>query len=556
MNGLGFLAPALLAGLAAILVPVVLHLLQRERHDVREFPSLMFLRQIPQETTKRRRLRHWLLLAARCLLLALLVAAFARPFLRGRAGAAVASRGAREVVVLLDRSYSMGLGDRWTRAQAAARDVIEGLAGDDRATLVLFDQGAQALNEASGDRDALRGLVERARPGAGATRYGPALRMAQGVLEETDRARREVVIVSDFQQAGWDGVPDVRLPPGTALRRVDLSASPAPNAAVLGVDVARAAGDLAGAAGDTVVLTARVRNFAAQPITARGITLELNGRTLQTRSVDLPAGGVTPVVFDAVALPPGDARGVVRLAADALPPDDVHSFVVGRAQLRRVLLLEPTGAPEATSLYLRRALSLAHDPSYAIVARTPQSLRAADLDDAALVVLNDVPPPDGDAGRRLAAFVRGGGGVLAILGDRGADAGWGGPLAELAPLDLGGVRDRRGAGTAVGYVDRLHPVFAPFHGGGDFAAVRVFRSRDVAPPPGATVLARYGDGAPALLDVPAGQGRVLLWTSALDNRWSDLPVQPVFLPLVHELARHAAGRPPAAPAVHVGDRVD
>jgi hypothetical protein len=108
----------------------------------------------------------------------------------------------------------------------------------------------------------------------------------------------------------------------------------------------------------------------------------------------------------------------------------------------------------------------------------------------------------------------------------------------------------------VGYVDRLHPVFTPFHGGGDFAAVRVFRSRDVDAPPGATVLARYGDGATALLDVPAGEGRVLVWTSAMDNRWSDLPVQPVFLPLVHELARHAAGRPPAAPAVHVGDRVD
>ncbi|HEU4628373.1 MAG TPA: BatA domain-containing protein [Gemmatimonadaceae bacterium] len=556
MNGLGFLAPALLAGLAAILVPIVLHLLQRERHDVLEFPSLMFLRQIPQETTKRRRLRHWLLLAARCLLLALLVAAFARPFLRGRAGAAVASRGAREVVVLLDRSYSMGLGDRWARAQSAARAVIDGLDGDDRATLVLFDHGAQTLNEPSDDQDALRELLARATPGAGATRYGPALRAAQGVLEESDRARREVVVVSDFQQAGWDGVPDVRLPPGTELRRVDVAAAPAPNAAVVGVDVARAPGDLTGAAGDTVILTARVRNFAPEPLTGRTVTLELNGRTLQTRAVDLPAAGVTPVVFDAVALPPGESRGTVRLAADALPPDDVHHFVVGRAQLRRVVLVEPAGAPEATSLYLRRALALAHDPAYAVVARTTRSLRAADLDDAALVVLNDVPPPDGDVGRRLAALVRGGGGVLAVLGDRSADARWSGPLAELAPIDLGRVRDRRGAGTAVGYVDRTHPVFAPFRDAGDFAAVRVFRSRDVEPPPGGTVLARYGDGPAALVDIPAGKGRVLVWSSAMDNRWSDLPVQPVFLPLVHELARHAAGRPPAAPAVHVGDRVD
>ena len=100
---MGFLAPALLAALAALAVPIVLHLLQRERNDVVPFPSLMFLRQVPQETTQRRRLRHWLLLAARCAALALLAFAFARPFLRGAAGAAAGERGARDVVVLLDR---------------------------------------------------------------------------------------------------------------------------------------------------------------------------------------------------------------------------------------------------------------------------------------------------------------------------------------------------------------------------------------------------------------------------------------------------------------------
>lgn len=556
---MNFLVPAMLAALAAVAVPIVLHLLQRERHEVVEFPSLMFLRRIPQESVQRRRVQHWLLLAARCLLLALVVAAFARPFLRGRAAEALARDGAREVVVLLDRSYSMGYGDQWTRAQEAVRRTLDGLEGNDRATLVLFDETADAPAPPTTDRALLRGLVDGARPGAGATRYGPALRLAQGVLDDSDRARREVVVVSDFRGGGWDGAPDVRLPAGTALRRVDVGSEATTNASVLNVELARDGGDPegAGAPGERVTVVARVRNHAPEPVAGRAVSLEVNDRVLQTVSVDLPASGTAAVRFAPVALPPDAARGVVRLAGDALPADDVHHFVATRMQERAVLVLESADAPAATSLYLTRALSLARDPAYTVTVRRPGAVRVADVERASLVILNDAAPPTGDVGRAIAAFVERGGGLLVALGERSGR--WSGPVAELVPLSLGDVRDRRDATAAsLGYVDRTHPVFAPFRTarGGDFAAARILRYRELRPTEGATVLARHGDGSAALAEVTAGRGRVLVWTSALDNRWSDLPVQPVFLPLVHELARHAAGGAGVGAAVRVGERVD
>src|SRR5215212_10303416 len=100
---MNFLAPAFFAGLAAIAVPVIIHLIHRERKVVVEFPSLMFLQRIPYRSVRRQKLRHLLLLLMRSLALALLVAAFARPFFERRR-AAITSTGAREVVVLLDRS--------------------------------------------------------------------------------------------------------------------------------------------------------------------------------------------------------------------------------------------------------------------------------------------------------------------------------------------------------------------------------------------------------------------------------------------------------------------
>src|SRR5437016_13039177 len=99
---MNFLAPLFLVGLAAVAVPVIIHLIHRERRVVVPFPSLMFLQRIPYRSVRRQKLRHLLLLALRCLALALLAAAFARPFFDRRHAAGQATTGAREVLILLD----------------------------------------------------------------------------------------------------------------------------------------------------------------------------------------------------------------------------------------------------------------------------------------------------------------------------------------------------------------------------------------------------------------------------------------------------------------------
>src|SRR5579859_2108761 len=105
---MSFLSPAFLIGLGALAIPVLVHLIQRERKRVVEFPSLMFVRRIPYQSVRRRRIRHWFLLAMRAAALALIVLAFARPFTQPSAATpSLASSGARDVVVLLDQSASM-----------------------------------------------------------------------------------------------------------------------------------------------------------------------------------------------------------------------------------------------------------------------------------------------------------------------------------------------------------------------------------------------------------------------------------------------------------------
>src|SRR5579871_5129479 len=107
---MAFLTPLVLLASAAIAVPIFVHLIQRERSRVVQFPSLMFVQKIPYQSVRRRRIRHWALLLMRCAALLLIVLAFARPFLKREVAAAAALGGTRELVILLDHSASMGYG--------------------------------------------------------------------------------------------------------------------------------------------------------------------------------------------------------------------------------------------------------------------------------------------------------------------------------------------------------------------------------------------------------------------------------------------------------------
>ncbi len=542
---MGFLVPLFLAGLAALAVPVLVHLRHRERNAPVRFPSLMFLRRVPFREVARQQIHHWPLFLLRCLAVALLAFAFARPYLRDRGQVgAIAARTGQDLVVVLDRSASMGYGDRWARGQAAALEALRGLDGSDRGAVVLFDAAAEVAVPLTGDRARLLAAVETARPGSRATRLAGALRAARELLTGSDRPRLQVMVISDFQRSGWQGEAFDPLPEGTVLRQVHLGEGPAPNVSLAGVD-------LASEGGGRLAVTTTVRSTGAGDAPHR-VRLELDGRPAGTREV-AAGDGARPVTFAGIAPGPGTARGTIRLdRGDALPADDLLHFVPPPDRPVRVLVVR--GGRDAARAFLERALAISRRPRVEIVSRpavTEDALRAADV-----VVLDDAPIPGGAAGRRLVEFVRAGGGLVQVLGPvTGAGGAW---PEGLPAFTTGAVVDRDGsagggAGT-IGTLRREHPVFEPFRGprSGDFSATRVFRYRAVTAD-SLDVLARYDDGAPALLEGTAGSGRVLVLTSALDNLWTDLPLQPVFLPLAHRMVLHAARYVDRPPAYLVGE---
>src|SRR6478735_607150 len=237
---MSFLSPLFFVGLGAIAVPILVHLIQRERKRVIEFPSLMFVQRIPYQSVRRRRLRHWALLLMRAAAIALIVAAFTRPFLPASAAASLAATGgSREVVILLDQSASMGYGDRWQRARDEAGKVIDSIGAADKATLVLFSRNAEENIRATSDRGRLQAALRGASLTAAGTRFGPALKLAESILTRSTLQRREAVLISDFQKTGWTGSEDVHFPEGMTLTPVSVATETVGNLSVPSVSFAR-----------------------------------------------------------------------------------------------------------------------------------------------------------------------------------------------------------------------------------------------------------------------------------------------------------------------------
>lgn len=532
---MSFLAPVFLAGLGLLAIPIIIHLTQKQQSKVTVFPSLMFLRQVPFRTSNRRRIRHPLLFALRCLALMLIASAFARPFLAGGPPPA-AGESARDVVLLLDTSHSLNYGGLWDRALAEAEDVLGGLAPGDRVALITFADRAQERAALTEDLLVVRTALGDVAPGARGTRFDPGLQLAGRILAESDRPSREVILISDFQRVGWLDGGRARLPDGVALTAVDLSDPDATNLAVADVTFHP---ERSG----RIRVVARIANMGNDPATDLDVTLELDGRTIGSSPADVPPRGVASVSFEGVALPEGSTRGEVRVEADQLTGDDALRFIVAPDEGIEVLLLEGSAGRSDRSLFLERALAIGHDPVVRITRRRAAALEPGWLSSAAVVILNDADVSEGAGGRALVDWVKAGGGLIVILGPRGAPTRWPQAVRALLGGQVGGVEDRSGrGGSRLGWLDYDHAVFELFSTprSGDFTDARFFRFQRFEPAEGTAVLARYQDGEPALAERAEGEGRVLSWTSTLDRFWNDLALQPVYLPFVHQLLRRAS----------------
>jgi len=539
--GLSFLAPLFFAGLAAIAIPILIHLTYRQKATIIPFPSLMFVQKVPFKSMRRQKIRHWLLFLLRCAALALLVLAFSRPFFDQMSIAATLSSASREVVILIDNSHSMSYGDRWQRAKEAAREAIGDLTPSDRASLVFFSDAAQLAVRSTAESSVLNGALEAIELSRRPTRFAPAIGLAQQLLNESALPAREVVLITDYQKTGFDAEQSVQLPEGTILTGVDVAEEASSNLSIAALTLQREAVG----ADEQVIVGARLVNQGNEPFNDLAIALELDGERAETLSVSLEPNSAATVQFQPQPIGADPIRGIIHASGDDFPGDNIFFFVVNPGETLSVLLLENSGAHETDSFFFEQALALGTRPAFRVQAKPANQLAATDLAGTSLVVINDAAFPAGSAGADLRAYVEAGGGLFVALGELSRPGDWQSPDAQalLAPFAAEIVDRNAEFGGALASYDRNHAIFEVFRvpRSGDFTAASFYRYWKLEPTDADLVVASFDDGAPAVVAREVAAGRVVVWPTSLDRYWNDLVTQPVFLPFVQKAAEYVAG---------------
>lgn len=517
MFGLGFLAPAFLAGLLAVAVPIALHLFRRRTDRVIDFPAVQMLPQAPVARQERRRLRDMVLLALRVAALVLLAVSFARPYVAGTA----TTLGGRTTIVAVDVSLSTSAPATWAAVQRRAKTAVDEAPATDLVGLVTFDDRGHVVVTPSVRRDEAHAAIDALTPGAGGTSFSAGIGAAVDALQG---GRGAVVVVTDLQQRGWSGVESVDVPQG-----VDVAlAAVAGATANLAVTALRRGGSL----------TAVVQNYAAGPrsVVAR---LSVDGKDVERATVPLAPLAAADVSFTAV-LPDRGVAMVTIDDPDGFQGDNARYWLLEPPHPLTVLVLTADPPQSATTgLYVQRALEAAADtwPMRVVVQDGPAYGAAAAPAPDALVVIG-TRTLERRGRERLAAYLRGGGRVLLSLGPD-VDVPTLGEVVglpiRLRPEPVEPSNDQ----SAIIPSDRRHPVWRQLAGSRSaLGRIAIDRYRELLDDSGWQVLALFAGGAVALAERDVERGTLLLFASDLDNRWNRFPLEPAFAPFMAETAQY------------------
>ncbi len=528
---MGFFSPWFLAGVVAVGLPIWLHLLKRHKTDPQPFPSLMFFEHREQSSVQHRRLDYILLFILRALMLVLLALLFANPFIRRLTPKGA---GKKLVVVAVDRSFSMrakeGTSTRLDDAKAEALSVLSKLPPGQPAQVVALGDTLQAMTQQTSDPGELRGAVSAIKESDSRASFGELARYLR-TLSESTKTPLEVHLISDLQKSALPAFTDLRLDQDT-----DIVFHPVgkvqPNWAVENVIAPQHVYDP-----KRVRISATVTGFST-PAATRTVTLLMNGKTIQSKSVNVPENGRGSAEFTGLDQASyGFNRCEIRIdSADGLPADDRYQFSVERTDPKKVLFVDDGRRPQAQEFF-RAALNATPDSAFQLEVLRPDVAANSDLSKYAVVVLNDLGSLPGGLEKSLEHYVTVGGSLFESIGSASVVGFTRAPVLDEAIQGTSYASREGELFFTVSDVDSGHDIMKSVE---RFDGVKIYLASNV----GATkshVLARLSNGTPLVLERAVGEGKVLAFMTDFGAANNDLPRHNAWVPFVQKSVLYLGG---------------
>ena len=574
---MAFLNPLFLFGLLAAGIPLIIHLWNRRRVVTIDFSSLMFLTAAHRENARRFQLRQLLILFLRMLIVALIALALARPFLT--LGLPIASvRAKTDLVIVLDNSYSMAYQDidgvRFEKAKALATDILNTLRHGDSAALILMsDIPKPVFRQLTPDVESVTETVKDTKVSYRTTNVQPSIELAHEILAESEQLNKEIYLISDFAQNGWQNWSRLPNRSGARISLIPVTKGEAHNTSIKEI---RPSNQLIGV-NLPLQLNVTTVNHSIAPLEEDILTLFIGDEKQKSMSFPVGANESLNTTLIHNFSTPGTHIGYFTLTEDRLNIDnrryfalnvlgEVRVLCVGEETEYLTLALNPHKNSRQQSvvsnqqrdfLNTRRSPTadsrlLTADTMILPTQCTPVEFETFPLEDYDVIILADMPKISRRTNAQLQEFIRHGKGIIAFVSSHSDSKSYNELSNVWLPAQLGNTLTWTPPQRVHTYQEE-HPIFDVFSSDGFSTqyAPQFYDGVTLYPLSESNVIARFGDDTPFLVERSQGTSIVLLYncgrltqqattstsTTAYTN---DLLVNPYFLPMLQQSVLYAA----------------
>lgn len=511
---MSFNYPQFLWALTALSIPIIIHLFNFRRTIRVFFSNTRFLKQVKQETTQKRKLKQYLVLASRLLFLFFLVLAFAQPFLPAKEQLTTQ----RTLSVYLDNSYSMSTPVREkVRALDAAigfvRDIVELFPTETRYKLLTNDF-APFSNSYKSKAEILDQLSQ--------VRLSPISRSGEEVMKRLGESANTVFWISDFQKSTFADGNQQNLFWLDTARKEQIRLVPIEYAQVSNVFVDSVFLEnpfVVG--GEKNSIHVQLRNEGPRVLEGLITKLTINGIQAGTSSVTIQSNSSVETTFDLSRGLTGYNKAILSFSDFPVSFDNEFYFTLNYSGRLRVVEIKPeTQAPHVENVYGNRELF--DFRGYGVGNVDYNVLSSADL-----VVVNGIDKIDNSLNAALQIYRNNGGAMLVIPG---------GQPDRTSYQNLVGIASLTTV-TKADPMDLDKPDFQnPFF-------ENVFEERSASlEMPRAQKLLDWGVDRSAILQFKNGQpflskfGNTFVMASPLDRTYSDMSSHAIFVPIMYRIA--------------------
>ena len=501
----------MLWALAALAIPIAVHLFNFRRHKTVYFSNTALLKTIEQENAKTKKLKYLVTLCLRCFFIIALVLAFAFPYKPETT--MDLSSGDGLVGVYLDNSMSMKAQSAKTTLLEDARESARNLVGQlpPSTRYLLITNSFELQNEYPMNQEEMLGQLDRMSPDGRPVKINEVIDRFEILRKRHGFEQATLFLYSDFQKNMFDltgAQPDSAMRIIMVPMRSGMQSNLSIDTVWLGSPVMQP--------GLSNEIHVKVANHGEKAVKGLPVNLSMEGRIVASATVDVEAMEQSELTMQFLLQEPGSTRCAVSLMDYPITFDDVYDFVVETRPTLKVVELNRAAKTSSA------AMVFGDDPQYDFTLMDPGRIDLNALSQAQLIIVSEVSAVNETVLKALYSNAAEGASV-ALFHDDGAT------------VDTGTM--------AVHDVAVRHEFFSdmildmPQHA--DLPKVK--RHVRLTPSTNASVLLSLDNGDPMLLETTVGKGRVYDIATTLDGQWSNWADNALFVPLMLKMALLGGG---------------